>query len=103
MLSLSTSGAILLLVALAAWAWLLRRARAGTSRGLSVLERQSLGGGAFVATVRAGDRRFLIGGGSGRVRMLAELERADEPVQLGEPVRVSSSQSESFAARSGGT
>ena len=68
-----STGAVVLLTALAAVAWLLRRRRCVDALGLVVLERRALSRGAFVATVQVGGRRFLIGGGSGEIRLLAEL------------------------------
>jgi len=68
-----STGAVVLLTALAALAWLLRRRRCVDARGLAVLERCALSRGAFVATVQAGGRRFLIGSGAGEIRLLAEL------------------------------
>lgn len=76
MLSESVTAA-LLLAALAAAAWLLRRARPVSARRLAVVERQALGGGSFVATVRAGGRWFLVGTSAKETRLLAELDAAD--------------------------
>jgi hypothetical protein len=44
-------------------------------RELQLLEMQPMGERRFVAVVRAGERRFLIGGGSGTVALLAELDQ----------------------------
>ena len=74
-------GAALVLAALAALAWRLRRVRPA-GRRLDVIESASLGQGRTVAVVRAGSKRLLVGVSGQAIATLAELDPEDwRPVE----------------------
>ena len=60
-----------------AWSWLQARQQARfTAKSLRVEENVSLGQKRFVAVVKVGDQRFLLGGGGNDVSLLASLAPA---------------------------
>lgn len=60
-----------------AWAWLQKQQRFSAKKQLRVSETVSLGEKRFVAVVQIEGQKFLIGGGSSGVALLAELETDD--------------------------
>lgn len=61
-----------------AWKWLQKQHAISAKKQLRVSETVSLGEKRFVAVVQAGGQRFLVGGGSSGVSLLAELDRDSE-------------------------
>jgi len=71
-----------------AWAWLRKNRAFGAEKQLRVSDTVSLGEKRFVALLHVEGRKFLIGGGSSGVSLLARLEpvqgEKDEPQQTRE-------------------
>ena len=72
---------LLLLGALVAAPFVLRRVRAAAPEGLRVLGRTALHKGAVVAVVAVGERRLVLGAGERGVQLLAELDPAESAGQ----------------------
>lgn len=62
-----------------AWGWLQKRSAFSAKKQLRVCEMVSLGEKRFVAVVQIQEQKFLIGGGSSGVSLLAELDGETEP------------------------
>lgn len=93
---------LLVLAAILAGAWLVRRAglmRTGPRRLLRVVETQNLGSRAYMALVEVGDTRLLLGVAAGRVSLLHRLP--DRPLADAAPIEAAPASDAPGAAAAG--